>query len=144
MIAQHQFSKSLIAVAAGCFTALAFALPAGAADKTPSPRIVQQHVAPSLMKQADKPGGRSAKSAPDQILCMAGCDSLNPIIVQERPAVPYVEPAAGQWVEQTWGVHCADGIGCIARDVLPPPSRTCCHSYSSTVVIYHRGYPYWR
>lgn len=118
---------------------MALATPATAADKTP--QIVIKP-APGVAKAAQPTRAQpnQAKSDPDQIVCVAGCDSIRPVVVQERPHVAYVEPSRPQWVEQTWGVHCADGLGCIARDVLPMPSRWCCES-RSTVIIFRQ---YWR
>ena len=78
----------------------------------------------------------------DQVLCVAGCDSRVPVIVHERerpPGTIDLPPPRTKWDHVTWGVWCADGLGCRALGNLPI-GRHRGHSTSTINVYVRRGW----
>jgi hypothetical protein len=79
----------------------------------------------------------------DQVLCVAGCDSRVPVIVHERVRAPGqidLPPPRTKWEHVTWGVYCADGIGCRAIGNIPFSRHR--GSTSSTVHVHVHRHPY--
>jgi hypothetical protein len=119
---------------------LAPALAAHANGRPKSPPV-SVYPAPKLAPQTQRaqtprphPKAIAAASVPvapalDRVVCVAGCGNIEPIVVQERPHVPYVEPAKSPWMDVTLDVQCADGYGCRARNVIPNFRRYCSRSW---------------
>ena len=79
----------------------------------------------------------------DQVLCVAGCDSRVPVVVHERARAPGTidaPPPRTKWDHVTWGVYCADGIGCRAIGNIPFSRHR--GSYSSTFHVHVHRYPF--
>ena len=76
----------------------------------------------------------------DQVLCIAGCGSIQPVVVYERPRLVRAKGTPvvrARWTEHVTGLACSDNGGCRGVGMIPLGRRYGHDEPSTSIGVVH-------